>query len=130
MQTLSVRDLQKLGISVKQHRRKYRNEQCHVDGYLFDSKAEARRYGELKMLEMGGHIIGLRVHPVWKFEVNGVTVGSYEADFAYQDQPHLTAGGTLKVEDVKSEVTERLSAFQMKRKLMKALYGIDVEVVK
>lgn len=130
MKSLSVRDLQKLGISVKQHRRKYRNEQCRVDGYLFDSKAEARRYGELKMLEMGGHIIGLKVHPHWQFEVNGVVVGSYEADFAYQDQPHLTIGGVLKVEDVKSDVTERLSTFQLKRKLMKALYNIDVEIVK
>lgn len=125
MQRLSVRDLQKLGISAKQHRRKYRNEQCRVDGYLFDSKAEARRYGELKLLEMAGEVRQLIVHPIYQIKINGCQICAYEADFQYFDNSRRRI-----VEDVKSPVTEKLPTFQMKRKLMKALYGIDVEVVK
>ena len=34
-----------------------------VDGITFDSRAEAKRYGELKSLERGGDIIMLGCHP-------------------------------------------------------------------
>ena len=40
--------------------RKYRNEKTVVAGLTFDSKAEARRYGELQLLERAGRISDLR----------------------------------------------------------------------
>jgi hypothetical protein len=38
---------------------KYRAIPTTVDGIRFDSKREAARYGELKLLEKAGHIRGL-----------------------------------------------------------------------
>ena len=38
---------------------KYRNQPVTVDGYRFDSKAEARRWGELKLLAaLGDYLNG------------------------------------------------------------------------
>jgi len=34
-----------------------------IDGYKFDSLSEARRYGELKLLQLAGEISALEVHP-------------------------------------------------------------------
>ena len=86
-----------------------------VDGYVFDSKAEARRYAELKLLLRAGKITGLVIHPVYVLQEtfqreNGKTIRpiTYEADFCYLE------GKSLVVEDVKGVETE---VFRIKRKL-------------
>ncbi|MCH7602228.1 MAG: DUF1064 domain-containing protein, partial [Planctomycetes bacterium] len=60
-----------------------------VDGITFDSKAEARRYGQLKMLLNAKQITRLVVHPKWHFSTGTVMIVdtethrriSYSADF-------------------------------------------------
>jgi hypothetical protein len=91
----------------------------HPDGYVFDSQAEARRYDELRLLEFGNRISGLAVHPHYPITVNGQEIGVYTPDFAYQQN------GALVVEDVKSKAT-RTEAYRLRKKLLKALYDIDV----
>ena len=49
---------------------KYRNIKTVVDGITFDSAKEARRYGELKLLEKSGRISGLEVQPAFRIVVN------------------------------------------------------------
>lgn len=46
---------------------KYRSEKTCVDGICFDSKKEARRYCELKLMERAGEISGLELQK--KFEL-------------------------------------------------------------
>lgn len=69
---------------------KYHNCKVMVDGIKFDSKAEARRYAELKLMEDTGHIKELKLQP--KFELQpkyknnkGQCIRSitYKADFSY-----------------------------------------------
>lgn len=69
---------------------KYHNCKVMVDGIKFDSKAEARRYAELKLMEDTGHIKELKLQP--KFELQpkyknnkGETIRAitYKADFSY-----------------------------------------------
>ena len=103
---------------------KYRNVQTVVDGITFDSKAEARRYGELRMLEQAGAILHLELQPRFPLMVNGVKVSTYVADFAYS-----TLMQELVVEDVKSAPTRANRAYRLKRKLMKACLGIDVQEI-
>ncbi|KKK58895.1 hypothetical protein LCGC14_3039810 [marine sediment metagenome] len=57
----------------------------HIDGYRFGSMAESLRYEELKLLEFGGHIQDLEVHPKLKLRVNGTRIGRgyYTADWRY-----------------------------------------------
>lgn len=74
-----------------------------IDGFEFASAAEARRYGELKLLQRAGLIKALGVHPIYPLTIHGVTVGKFTADFAYYE------GGRKVCEDVKGVVTEAAS---------------------
>ena len=102
---------------------KYRNIKTTIDGIQFDSKAEARRWQELKLLERAGELSRLERQVKYKFEHNGVKLGSYIADFAYFTKQERV------VEDVKGAATAKLPMFRMKAKMMKAFYGIDVKIV-
>lgn len=90
-----------------------------VDGIEFDSKAEAKRYSELKLLERAGKIKNLERQPRYDLEVNGVKIGFYKADFRYWDQ----ASSQQIVEDVKGM---RTPVFAIKAKLMKALHRVEI----
>jgi Protein of unknown function (DUF1064) len=105
-----------------------------IDGYVFDSLAEGRRYAELRTLTRTGTIRSLAVHPSWDITVSGMHVCRYAADFKYEvpDWPIGTrapnpANSRLVVEDVKGFVVDR--EFKLKAKLMKAVYGIDVVII-
>ena len=98
---------------------KYRNKPVTVDGHRFASKAEAKRYGELKLLEKAGEITRLTLQARYRLTVNGVKICDYIADFAYLSGPK----NTLTVEDVKGV---RTAVYRIKKKLMKAIYGIDI----
>ena len=89
-----------------------------LDGILFDSKREAQRYGELKMLERSGIISNLRLQERFALDINGVKICVYVADFTYQDQ-----SGRKVVEDVKGLKT---AAYRLKNKLMLACYGLRI----
>lgn len=101
---------------------KYGNKKTTVDGITFDSKAEAERYKELKRLELLGVIKGLELQKTFRLCKDRWNNGrpfsiSYKADFVY------TLDGDIIVEDVKGFRTE---AYQLKKKLMKAVYGIEI----
>jgi len=92
---------------------------------MHQSTAEARRCNELHLMQQGGLIQELEAHPQPRFdlEVNGVKVCKYLADFQYVD---AETGQTI-VEDVKGWRTE---VYKLKRKLMLACHGIEVEEVR
>lgn len=91
----------------------------------FDSKKEAEYYGRCKLRVRAGHLVKFEVHKVYKLIVNEIIVGSYEADFVLYHP-----GGAVTVVDVKSSATETIALFQLKKKLMKAIYGIEIQIVK
>lgn len=104
------------------------------DGREFASKAEARRYEQLLLLERSGHIGSLTCHPIWNFEINGRPLrvpwgkggeqrkARYTADFSYID--HATGG--LVVEDVKGVLTPDAG---LRIGLMDVCHGITVRLV-
>jgi len=100
---------------------KYNAVKTEVDGFLFDSKAEAHRYSELAMLERCGEIKSLCLQPVFQLVVNCKRIGKYIADFKYLDKE-----GKIIVEDVKGVKTP---VYRLKKKLVKAIYGIDITEV-
>lgn len=99
---------------------KYRNKPVEVDGYKFASKKEARRYHELKLLLNANVIDDLELQPRFPIELNGEKICTYVADFAY------TENGKRITEDVKSEITRKNSTYRLKKKLVKAVYCIDI----
>lgn len=106
-------------------RLKYRNKPTVIDGIRFDSKAEARRYTELQLMERGGVITNLRRQVRYPLDVNGVVIGHYIADFTYAEITHRPPH-PIVVEDVKGV---RTALYRWKAKHMKAQYGIEVREV-
>jgi len=101
------------GADLKRRGNKFAARKVIVDGHEFASAAEARRYGELKLLQRAGVIKALGVHPMYPLTINGVTVGKFTADFAYFEASRKI------VEDVKGLVTEAAS---LRMRVFMALY--------
>ena len=100
---------------------KYRAIKTIVDNVLFDSKAEAARYNELKLLLKAGEISNLVIHPPYKLFVNNKLICKYVADFSYYDR-----FAKLIVEDVKGVKTP---VYNLKKKFMLAVHGITINEI-
>lgn len=96
---------------------KYGAQPVVIDGHRFASKREGARYRLLKAREAAGEIEGLELQPRYPLVVNGEEVGTYVGDFRYREN------GVLVVDDAKGVQTP---VYRLKKRLMKALYGIDV----
>lgn len=115
-----------------------------LDGSVFDSRKEARRWGELSLLLRAGKITDLDRQV--KFELIPAQYETYErygkngqrlkdgtrlveraaiytADFVYTDE-----NGVRVIEDTKSQAT-RTEAYILRRKLMYARYKIKIKEV-
>lgn len=97
-------------------RSKYNSSKVEIDNHVFDSKKEARRYVELRMLERIGEISGLQHHEVFQ-----LSVCKYISDFSYY------RNGEKTVEDVKSAATRKLPTYRLKLKMMEAELGIRIK---
>lgn len=104
-------------------RLKYNNVKKEVDGKKFDSTKESKRYLELKSMVERGEISELHEQVKFTFAHNGVKICSYIADFTYNKD------GKEVVEDVKSEMTKKLPVYKMKKKMMVAFFGIEINEV-
>lgn len=107
---------------------KYRAKKTEVDGIIFDSKKEAKRYQELILLEKAGYISNLERQVKFVLipaqRINGKVAErecSYIADFVYLDE-----GGKKVVEDTKGVKTKD---YIIKRKLMLWVHGIRIKEV-
>ena len=101
---------------------KYHSTPVEVDGIRFDSKREANRWFELRMLERAGKIEKLKRQVKYILIPSQYRDGkcierecSYLADFVYVKDGHLV------VEDCKGF---RTPEYKIKRKLMLQLYDI------
>lgn len=112
---------------------KYGNKKIQIDGITFDSRKEAQRYSELKLMQRAGLISGLELQKEFvlipaQFETVITKAGKtkqvcieravkYKADFAYMQN------GEQIVEDTKGFKTKD---YIIKRKLMLWVYGIKI----
>jgi hypothetical protein len=108
-------------IALYAKRSKYGNRKTTVDGLVFDSAAEARRWCDLQLLERAGEISDLKRQVSMDCKVNGILVCRYVADFTYMRGPLAV------VEDVKGMET---ALFRLKARLVQACHGHVVEIVK
>lgn len=118
---------------------KYHNKKITIDGITFDSKKEANRWCELRLLERAGQIKNLERQKVFeliptqreilpeKDKYGNNKLGKvierpvkYKADFTY------TENGKLIVEDTKGY---RTSEYVIKRKLLLYLHGIRIREI-
>ena len=105
-------------------RSKYRAIPTVIDGIRFASKAEAKRYQELRLLERAGEITALELQPRYPIHSHrtGERVMVYVADFRY-----LAKGARVTtVEDVKGVKTP---VYRLKKKFAEAEYGIQIQEI-
>lgn len=112
---------------VAQKASKYGNKKVEVNGIAFDSKKEARRYLDLKAMEIAGQIRDLRLQVPYLLipsqRIDGKVVErevKYVADFVYEQN------GKTIVEDSKGH---RTKDYIIKRKLMLSVWGIRIREV-
>lgn len=105
---------------------KYHAKKVEVDGIEFDSRREANRWQELKILERAGMISDLRRQEEFELipRCGKERPAKYHADFTYTD----TATGERVVEDVKSRAT-KTKDYILRRKLMNWRHGIQIREV-
>lgn len=103
---------------------KFKNKKTEIDGHKFDSKAEARRYEELKRLAQTHLIDQLSLQVPFELVPSQYENGrcveravKYVADFTYLEN------GQIVVEDVKSPASIT-PAYIIKRKLLLERHGI------
>ncbi len=94
---------------------KYGNRKTIIDGIIFDSRKEADRYAELRLLQKAGRIsqLSLQVPFMLAPAQYGERAVKYIADFTYMEN------GLLVVEDVKGYKTKE---YIVKRKWFKDKY--------
>lgn len=103
--------------------RKFGSVMTTVDGIKFRSKAEARRYSELKLMEKAGEIHDLELQPAFPLVAHGKKLATYVADFRY-----WTRDRTAQiVEDVKGMLTPM---YRLKKKWAQLQYGITITEVR
>jgi len=109
---------------------KYGAKKVKMDGYTFDSKAEATRYWELKQLVKKQEIAFLEVHPKFvlqpAFTYRGLRIRqiTYTADFKYSE------GDKIVIEDVKGGNATMTQLFNVKWKMAKYQNpGIEFRIV-
>jgi hypothetical protein len=94
---------------------KYHAKKTEIDGIEFDSKAEANRYCELKLLQKANKISDLKLQVPFELvpKQKGERAVKYIADFVYLEN------GINIIEDCKGIKTP---LYIVKRKLTKQLY--------
>ena len=111
---------------------KYHSKKTEVDGILFDSKREAQRYQQLKLMVKAGVICDLKMQVKYELVpaqyIDGKIVEravTYTSDFEYYLLKKQSYGdvGQHIVEDVKGMRTE---VYKIKKKLMLYKYGIRI----
>ena len=107
----------------KKKRNKYNAKKVVIDGIEYDSKLEAERHQQLKLLERAGVISEVKYHVRFTL-INKSKYGreiAYEADFVYKDQ-----NGNKVVEDVKSTAT-KTRLYKLKKRLLAERYGYIIK---
>lgn len=114
-------------------RNKFNATRVTIDGIKFASKREAKRYSELKLLEMAKEIFNLELQPVFPLIIDGKEVKirskgfpngrkcKYTADFKY-----TTADGEIIIEDSKGFDT---TSSRLRRAVVECIYGIHITLV-
>lgn len=105
---------------------KYRSIKTTVDDITFDSKKEAKRYQELKLLLRANKIENLRLQVPYVL-IDKSKYGrqiKYIADFVYYDKELRQE----VVEDTKSEAT-KTPVYMLKKRLMAEKYDIEIKEI-
>lgn len=106
---------------------KWHNIRVEIDGKKFQSKKEARYYGQLVLQKKMNMIQDFACQVRFPLLMNGEKLTTYIADFVVKEKD-----GSKKVIDVKGSRDRKSPVYRLfllKKKLMKHLVNVEVEEV-
>lgn len=119
---ISAKEFNELNKKKKQN--KYHAKKTEIDGHIFDSKKEANRYCELKLLKQAGEILDFELQPEFILQdtyINErgkkVRAIKYRADFRV-----IYPDFTVIIEDVKPSPKFQTKEYRLKKKLFGQKY--------
>lgn len=120
---MNSRKLWEAHILHKEARKKYGNVKATVRGEVLDSKHEAARFRDLLILQAAGEISELQRQKEFACVFNGIYICSWFCDFYYKQK------GKWVVEDAKSAATRKDKVYRIKKKIVEALYDVEIKEV-
>lgn len=94
-----------------------------MDGIVFASKKEMKRYAELQLLQRAGEVSDLELQPEFRVSIKDQHYCTYTADFAYTEK------GERIVEELKSTGTAKDASYRLRKKAAELFYGIKIKVI-
>lgn len=104
-------------------RSKYGNKKTEVGGIVFDSKKEARRWAELKLMMDAGEITNLQRQVKYELIPAIILDGKKQRAIHYVADFQYIKDGIFTIEDSKGFKTD---VWKIKRRLMKHIHGLEV----
>lgn len=104
------------------HRNKFKAIRTMIDGITFASKKEANYYWQLKLRGRDGEISHIELQPTYDITINGQHICKVKLDFRFWDK----VSGKERIIDCKGM---DLPLSKLKRKMVTAQHGIEVEIV-
>ncbi|MDX1902124.1 MAG: DUF1064 domain-containing protein [Gammaproteobacteria bacterium] len=113
----------------KEKKSKYGNKITEFDGMKFASKHEVKRFAELRLMERAGLIRKLKQQVPFELIVGIIKIGTYIADHVYEQKIYDCTTHNLWVPVVEDAKGVRTDVYKIKKKLMQAIYGIEIKEV-
>lgn len=107
--------------------KKFGNKKVVVDGISFDSTKESVHYGKLKLLKQAGEIEDFFCQVKFSIDVNNKHIANYFLDFEVWHIDGSKEFIDIKGFDTKKKKYITTDVFQLKKKLVEAIYGITIK---
>ena len=104
-------------LPTRSKRSKYGAVKVEIDGTKYDSRKEARRGEELKMLARAGFISDLRFQVKFTLQDGFTRDGKKILAIEYVADAVYVEDGKTIVEDTKSAITQKKESYRLKKKL-------------
>ena len=92
-----------------------------MDGVVFASEAEMKRFADLQMLERAGEISDLRRQQSYDIEIKGHHFCTFTPDHEY-----LNKKGTPIIEEFKTGMSVKDKDYQLRKRAFELYYGLTV----
>lgn len=134
---MNLSDLKKSGFTIKDgkivkdtaKKSKYGNSKIEIDGFIFDSKKEGNEYTKLKLLKKSGEIKDFDIQVKFDIRINEIHIANYFLDFLVIYNDDSKEYIDVKGQDKKTKKWITTDVFQLKKKLVEAIYKIKIKII-
>lgn len=134
---LKLSDLKKSGFNVvgnkmlpaTKSKSKYRNKSIEIDGIKFHSTKEGKYYSDLKTKKSLGEIKDFKMQVCYEIKINDIHIANYFLDFLVEYLDNTYDYIDVKGKDKVSNKWIKTDVFKLKKKLVEAIYGINIKMI-